>query len=271
VSIPVTWREVRPAGDAYNPRHVRPGVHASSASSTGPWHPVGRGGSLYERIAAEIERLIEGRELRPGDRLPPERQLAGLLQVSRNSLREAVKMLEARGRLEVRHGRGITVREPEPDRLAWAYLQKEVGLRELFAMREVLEVPAAAWAAKSAGDLEHDAIKRAWEELDRASGRTPPNWDELRRLDQAFHLVIARAADNRFLSRTIEVLQDMLAAGMETTLTIPGRLERSREDHQRITHAILERDSRAARTAMRAHIRGAQAAATRRLERVKQG
>lgn len=178
-------------------------------------------------------------------------------------------MLEARGRLEVRHGRGITVREPEPHQLAWAYLQKEVGLRELFAMREVLETPAAAWAARFAGDLEHDGINRAWQELDRASGRTPPSWDELRRLDQAFHLLIARAADNRFLSRTVELLQDMLAAGMETTLTIPGRLERSREDHRRINQAILQGDSREARTAMRVHIRGAQAAARRRLERVK--
>lgn len=231
---------------------------------------MGRGGSLYEHVAAEIERLIESRQLNPGDRLPPERQLAGLLQVSRNSLREAVKMLEARGRLEVRHGRGITVREAEPDRLAWAYLQKEVGLRELFAMRLVLEVPAAGWAARSAGDLEHEAIKSAWEALDRASASEPPNWDELRRLDQAFHLSIAGAAGNRFLSRTLEVLQDMLAAGMETTLTIPGRLERSREDHDRINCAILARDVREARAAMRAHIRSVQAAGLRRLERVKQ-
>jgi GntR family transcriptional repressor for pyruvate dehydrogenase complex len=230
---------------------------------------VGRRGSLYEHVAAEIERVIESRQLRPGDRLPPERQLAGLLQVSRNSLREALKMLEARGRLEVQHGRGITVREPEADRLAWAYLQKEVGLRELFAMRLVLEVPAAGWAARSAGDLEQEAINSAWRELDGASATQPPDWDALRRLDQAFHLAIAGAAGNRFLSRTLEVLQDMLAAGMETTLMIPGRLERSREDHQRINRAVMARDAREARSAMRAHIGGAQAAALRRLERVK--
>jgi GntR family transcriptional regulator, transcriptional repressor for pyruvate dehydrogenase complex len=245
-----------------------PSVLGTDASTTDLWQPVGRSGSLYERVAAEIERLIESRQLRPGDRLPPERQLAGLLRVSRNSLREAVKMLEARGRLEVRHGRGITVREPEPDRLAWAYLQKEVGLRELFAMRLVLEVPAAGWAATSGGDLEHEAINRAWQELDGASAGRPPDWDRLRRLDQAFHLAIAAAAGNRFLSRTLEVLQDMLAAGMETTLTIPGRLERSREDHDRINRAILARDAREARAGMRAHIRGAQTAALGRVERV---
>ncbi|PZR88667.1 MAG: FadR family transcriptional regulator [Candidatus Nephthysia bennettiae] len=242
----------------------------SELTSPGPWQPVGRAGSLYERVAAEIERLIETRQLRPGDRLPPERQLAVLLQVSRSSLREAMKMLEARGRLEVRHGRGITVREAEPYRLAWAYLQKEVGLRELFAMREVLEVPAVDWAARSAGDLGHQEIARAWQDLDRASQRKPPDWEELQRLDQAFHLAIAAAAGNRFLSRTIEVLQDMLSAGMETTLKIPGRLEKSQEDHRRINGAILRRDPRGARAAMRAHIRGARAAGLGRLERVKQ-
>jgi GntR family transcriptional repressor for pyruvate dehydrogenase complex len=261
----------RSTEDAYNPEKVRSSsVPEPDASPTNLWQPVGRRGSLYERIAAEIERLIEGRQLRPGDRLPPERQLAALLQVSRNSLREAIKMLEANGRLEVRHGRGITVREPEPDRLAWAYLQKEVGLRELFAMRLVLEVPAAGWAASSAGDGELEAINRAWDALDRASATKPPDWDALRRLDQAFHLTIAGAAGNRFLWRTLEVLQDMLAAGMETTLMIPGRLERSREDHQRINRAVMARDAREARAAMRAHIGGAQAAALRRLERVKE-
>jgi GntR family transcriptional regulator, transcriptional repressor for pyruvate dehydrogenase complex len=250
---------------------VRPSsVPAADASASNLWQPVGRSGSLYERVAVEIERLIDSRQLRPGDRLPPERQLAGLLQVSRNSLRESIKMLEAHGRVEVRHGRGITVREPEADRLAWAYLQKEVGLRELFAMRLVLEVPAAGWAARSAGDPEHEAINRAWEDLDRTSATKPPDWEALQRLDQAFHLAIAGAAGNRFLSRTLEVLQDMLAAGMETTLMIPGRLEQSRKDHDRINRAVMARDARQARAAMRAHIGGAQAAAVRRLERVKQ-
>lgn len=249
---------------------MRHEVPAGPGQRTDLWHPVGRGGSLYELIAAEIERLIEAEHLRPGDRLPPERQLAGLLHVSRSSLREAIKMLEARGRVEVRHGRGITIHDPEPDRLAWAYLQRGVGLRELFAMREVLEVPAAGWAARSAGDTGHKAITLAWEEVDRASRRTPLDWRELQRLDQAYHLAIASAAGNRFLSRTLEVLQEMLASGMETTLRIPGRLERSREDHRRINGAILARDSREARTAMRSHIRGARAAAMHRLGQVRQ-
>lgn len=222
------------------------------------FRPVREEGPLYERIVAQIERLIEERHLNPGDRLPPERELAVLFGVSRPSLREAVKTLEANRRVAVKHGTGVWIQPPDPMRhLTEAH---EVGLRELFAMREVLEVPAAGWAAESGDPAAVDALYRVLGEMEGSA-----SIDELRRFDIDFHMRIAKMAGNRFLLRTMDVLHEMLRQGMATTLTIPGRLPRSRVEHRRIADAIATKDGDGARRLMRIHIRSAQAAGLRRL------
>ncbi len=221
------------------------------------WQPVRNEGTLYSRIADQIERLIDERSLRPGDRLPPERELAVLLGVSRPSVREAIKTLSALGRLTVRHGRGVFIAPPDGIQ---GMASPGIGLRELFAMREVLEVPAAGWAAQSAGKKEIGDLLEHIEALEATN-----DVDALRRLDTEFHLRIAAMAGNRFLQRTMSVLHEMIGAGMETTLKIPGRLEKSRTDHRRIATAIVAGDAAAARRAMRDHIHGAAVAAERRL------
>ena len=229
------------------------------------WEPISQPGSLSERIVAQVEKLISSESLKPGDRLPSEREMAELLGVSRPSVREAVRMLEARGRLKVRHGNGVFVEAPRPQReLQAALAETELTLNELYAMREVLEVHAAAWAAESAGPEQLATVRAALDKLNAASdaGEEP---DQLRQLDAAFHLAIAAVAGNRFLRQTSHVLHNMVLAGMQTTLLIPGRIEVARRDHERIYTAIVARDPAAARRAARAHIRGAHAAAARRL------
>lgn len=229
------------------------------------WEPISQPGSLSDRIVAQIERLISEESLKPGDRLPSEREMAELLGVSRPSVREAVRMLEARGRLKVRHGNGVFVEAPRSQReLQDALGETELTLNELYAMREVLEVPAAAWAAESASTEPLVAIRAALDQLNDAilAGAHP---DRLRQLDAAFHQAIAVVAGNRFLRQTSHVLHNMVLAGMQTTLLIPGRIEVARRDHERIYAAISAGDPAAARRAARAHIRGAHAAANRRL------
>ena len=227
------------------------------------WRPVGPQDRLYERIVERLENLIAAKQLRPGDRLPSEREMASLLRVSRPSIREAVRTLEGRGRLRVLHGKGIFA--SQPGSLVSAMATRQIGLRELFAMREVLEVPAAGWAAESATPFQLESLARSLEALDTAAAATAPDYALLQSLDSTFHLRIAEAAGNRFMLRTLGVLQEMLAAGMQTTLTIPGRLALSRRDHRAICNAIVTGKSSAARQAMRAHIRSAGAAALKRV------
>lgn len=209
-------------------------------------------------IAERIEQLIVDRGLQPGDRLPPERALAEELGVSRPSLREAIKTLEAVGRVRIRHGTGVWIQAPDEMRRLQA--SRDVGLVELFAMREVLEVPAAGWAAAARSDAGVERLARLVADMELID-----HIDDLRRHDIEFHLSVAEMAGNRFLVRTMGVLHAMLLQGMETTLKIPGRLERSRVEHRRIVAAIKAGDATAAERAMRAHIRAAQRAAAARL------
>src|ERR1700687_5864049 len=103
------------------------------------WRPIGERGHLYERIVAQVEELIDSKSLHPGDRLPPERELAIFLRVSRPSVREALKILEARGRLCVRHGQGVFIADGlgTADEMSSLLTSKKLSLQEIFAMREV--------------------------------------------------------------------------------------------------------------------------------------
>lgn len=237
-----------------------------SAQRHGAWQPIGQG-SVGSRIRLEIVRVIRERQLRPGDRLPAERELASALQVSRPSVREAVRALESEGRLVVRHGQGVFVAEPATRRALQASLaQTDHDIAELYAMREVLEVPAARWAAERADIEGLRRVSETFDRLEAALDEKPLDYDRLQRLDAAFHLSIVQASTNRFLEQTQGVLNDILQQGMITTLRLPGRVEKSRAQHRRILDALLAGDVEAAGRAARAHVRAAQAAALRHAE-----
>ncbi|GAA4501495.1 FadR/GntR family transcriptional regulator [Actinoallomurus oryzae] len=229
------------------------------------WRKLGRG-SVARQVEAQIVEAIDNGELSPGDRLPPEREFAEMLGVSRPTIREAVGSLKARGRVRVVHGRGVYIADPETTReLRLALDNEAITMDELFAMREVLEVPAAGWAAAEQDTARLDRVRAALDELNAAAAREPLDYAELQRLDSAFHMAIVDAAGNRFLRQSLGVLQEILSRGMQTTLTVPGRLEKSRQDHERILAALLAGDAAAARSAARRHARAAYRTAVQRL------
>ncbi|MHA6630423.1 FadR/GntR family transcriptional regulator [Pseudonocardia sichuanensis] len=229
------------------------------------WVPLQQG-RVADLIADRILQLIRSEKLHAGTRLPAERELASLLGTSRPSLREALRSLQAKGHVEIRHGAGVFVTDPATSRsLRAAVFAEEMSLTELFDMREVLELPAVAWAATNQDTERLAKVQDAYDALDAASAQEDVDWALLQKLDAAFHLSIVEAAGNRFLSQTLTVLQDILARGMETTLQLPGRLQKSRVDHRRILDAVLAGDPAAARKAAAAHILGARRAAVARV------
>lgn len=231
------------------------------------WVPVKESGSISARVERQVIDLITTEALRPGDRLPPERDLAATLGVSRPPLREALRSLEAQGWVHIRHGQGIFVATPRSaEELHAALTSHEMTFAELFAMREVLEVPAAGWAASTGDEPRLARARAALTDLNAAISADPPDFDLLRRLDAEFHMRIVEASGNRFLCQTLGVLQEMLAAGMETTLVVPGRLVKSREEHERLLTAILSGDATAARAQARRHVRNTHAVALRRID-----
>lgn len=229
------------------------------------WKSVNESGSVSQRIVAQIEQLLESKSLKAGDRLPTERDLAQLVGASRPSVREAVRILQAQGRLEVKHGLGVFVVEPSASDLGAALKGADVDIDELFSMREVLEVPAARWAAGRITADRVEYLRATLDELDAAFDTDPADFRQLAKLDATFHLTIADIADNRYLSQTSHVLHDILVSGMKTTLLIPGRREKSRDQHGRILSALETNDPAAAARAARVHVRSARQAALDRL------
>lgn len=232
------------------------------------WQQVRQSGSVAQRIVAQIEKMLDDETLKPGDQLPTERDLAQLVGASRPTVREAVRILQAQGRVEVKHGLGVFVIEPSVFSGLEASIQREIDIDELFSMREVLEVPAASWAAKVATPADIAKLHGILADLEAAFEADPADIRQLARLDASFHLTIADIAANRFLHQISRVLHEILTSGMQTTLLIPGRRERSREQHLVILKALADKDSAAAGRAARNHVRAAHRAALARVAEV---
>jgi len=122
------------------------------------------------RIATQLMELIDLQKLSPGDKLPPERQLADLLEVSRPSLREALHILQAQGLVQIKHGQGTYVQEPiVAQELRASMMSKTHGLNELFDAREVLEVPASKWSAEKATKEDIRLLRATLNQIDTVS------------------------------------------------------------------------------------------------------
>lgn len=214
------------------------------------------------RIATQLVELIGVQRLNPGDRLPPERQLAELLEVSRPSLREALHILQARGLVQIRHGQGTFVQEPKvAQELRASLMATTHGLNELFDAREVLEVPASNWAATKASKEDIRQLRATLNQIDTVTSIAPVDFDQLQVLDAKFHLTIVGVAGNRFINQTLNVLQDVMKMSMETTLRLPGRSDVSRREHHEIFEAIESGNGELASKLTLQHITGARVVA----------
>jgi GntR family transcriptional regulator, transcriptional repressor for pyruvate dehydrogenase complex len=208
---------------------------------------------IYEEIARQIEKMI-AEKTKPGDKLPPERQLAEMFGVSRSSIREAIRKLELIGLVEARQGLGTVVRERSEDAvvnpLTAILLQKRKLVGELLDVRKMIEPPLAARAAMHAtpeevGEME--SILRRQQERMRGGDLAVEE-------DAEFHYAIALAADNSVVLKVLDVLMDLLRDTRERSLQVEGRPERSMAGHQEILDAIKRQDAAGAEAAMCRHI-----------------
>ena len=218
------------------------------------FHAV-RKGRRYEQVAEQIQQLIASGALSPGDRLPPERELAAKFGVGRSSLRDAIRTLEVMGIVESRHGSGTVVRDLSTDALvvplASVLAHKRELVAELLDVRRMIEPALAARAAANATEEElcrlEDILQRQAEKVRRGERSIEE--------DSEFHYAIALAARNSVVLRVLDVLMDLLRESRARSLQVPGRPERSCAGHQRILRAIKRRDGPAAEAAVRKHLK----------------
>jgi GntR family transcriptional repressor for pyruvate dehydrogenase complex len=217
--------------------------------------------STSTKSISSLQRLLdffEAQEFNAGDRLPSERDLAKLLGISRPSLREATQSLQARGYLDIKHGVGVFILNRDPNTFFNStYQQEKHNLVELFEMREILEAPAVEWAAERHSSKDLISILDAFELLEVALAKPIIDFKEVQKLDLDFHLTIVRSAKNQFLNQTLGTLQEIMQKSMDTTLKLPGRIEKSTHEHGLIMEAIKRREPMTARFVIIQHIHAA--------------
>jgi GntR family transcriptional repressor for pyruvate dehydrogenase complex len=212
-----------------------------------------RKNKVYEEVARQIERLIL-KKLNPGDKLPSERELAEMLQVSRSSIRDAIRGLELMGLVEPRQGAGTIVRELSTESVvnpfANALQRKRALVGELLDFRKMLEPPLAARAATHASP---DEISEMEEILQRQQGKLSRGETTMSE-DAEFHYSIALASGNSVVLKVLDILMDLLRDTRERSMQVEGRPEKSLAGHRRILAAIKRQDAESAKAAMRRHI-----------------
>ncbi|WGD37481.1 FadR/GntR family transcriptional regulator [Lysinibacter sp. HNR] len=213
--------------------------------------------AVTDEAILKIKEMIISGELRPGEKLPPEKELSERLGLSRSSMREAVKALEVIRILDVRRGDGTYVTSLEPRLLLEAMtfvadLQRDHSVFELFQVRRILEPAAAALAATST-TAEDIAELRA--QITSVEGST--DVEELVSHDLAFHNAIAELAGNSYLSTLIESISGhTVRARIWRGLTQAHSTPQTLLEHRAIVDALERGDAQLAQALTTAHIAG---------------
>ena len=210
--------------------------------------------STTESIVASIQSLIVQHKLKPGDSLPPERELVSLFSVSRNALREALGILGERGLISSRPGAGtfVTALSGAQTTNALQLLLKleRVGLVELCDARLLIEPELAALAAQRVTPASAATLREAFEALRSANH----DGESHVRADLAFHGVIAEMSGHQVLRAMVEAVREPVTRGMIFGTSVPRAIDYSDAQHEVILRAILAYDSQTARAEMTNHL-----------------
>jgi GntR family transcriptional repressor for pyruvate dehydrogenase complex len=206
---------------------------------------------LYEVLVEQLCAHIAENELGPGDRLPPERELAAKLGVSRASLSQALVALEVQGLLSVRHGDGaVLIRRPVEEGAVKALREHANRLPDIIEAREALEVKLASLAERRT-DAEMAAIDAAIAAMEAEidAGERGVLGDE------QFHEALTTAAHSSLLAKLMQEISGLIRETRIESLSQPERPRASLEGHRRIAEAVRRQDQVEAARAMAAHIR----------------
>src|SRR5580693_10680342 len=210
---------------------------------------------LYEQIVQQIEESIVKGDLKPGDQLPAERDLAQRFGVSRTAVREAVKALREKGLVEAYSGRGTFITDGTTQAVRQSLdLMVKIGQPEgsthLAEVRAILEPEIAALAAVRIQETELVTMREAVAVMDRA-GQDPQAYIEA---DLDFHLALAEGAANPLILSLLDSIVGLLREQRLRIFRVPGGPERGQIHHKRILDAIERHDVEKAREAMRTHL-----------------
>lgn len=212
-------------------------------------------GYLFETIAANIEREIGCGALAVGTKLPSERSMAESYGVSRNVIREAIRVLEEKGFVEVRAGRGGFVCKPSQkalaDSLTTVVESSSASVEEIVEAREIFESAVLAQAAKCAREEHIEVLRKLFTEMER-NKRSGARFAEL---DKEFHLALARCTGNSVITLLAGSVYSMADSSLfRMTPLNPARMLTAQQEHAEMLEAIAAHDEARAVAALGRHI-----------------
>jgi GntR family transcriptional repressor for pyruvate dehydrogenase complex len=210
---------------------------------------------LHEQIADKIQRLVVEQEFQPGNKLPPERELAKMLNVSRPTVSEAMRLLQHRGLVDRRPGSGTYLIKMRLDALVEPIRRfisfADCSLGDLMQVRELLEPGAAALAAVNATPEDIEILKQRVEAIDSAFQSQDP--EKLAVTDSQFHIEVANASGNELLAAITGGISQLVTDWLEQ-YTRHVFNEDNIKAHHLILEAIAERSPDRARQVCASHI-----------------
>jgi len=212
-----------------------------------------------------VDHLVTDGRLKPGDRLPSERQLAEMLGIGRSAVRDALKSLAFLGLVEVRQGAGTYVKEPDsqilPQIIEWGMLLGERKVMDLVEARSYIETDVAALAAER---RTKDDLRKIEQHLNAMAKATTTS--EFVDSDIAFHLALADAAQNSVFSDILSSVQSLLRVWITRVIDSAGTPDDAHQEHLAVFGAVSVGDAKGARAAMQRHMDNAASALRATLE-----
>lgn len=200
-----------------------------------------------------VDHLVRDGHLKPGDRLPSERQLAETLGIGRSAVRDALKSLAFLGLIEVRQGAGSYMKEPDsdpvPQIIEWGMLLRERKVMDLIEARSFIEPAVASLAAQR---RDEDDLKTIEQQLHAMSDATTTS--AFVDADVAFHLALAEAARNSVFSDILSSVQSLLRVSATRVIDAAEGTEPFHREHVAVFGAVSAGDPVAARAAMQSHM-----------------
>lgn len=210
---------------------------------------------IVQQVEEKIRQLIESGQYGPGEKLPAEMDLCQRLSVGRGTIREAFRLLQARGYVEIKPGRGAFVAErlPGEDGGAVEWLVKnEVQLREGIEIRRALEPMAARRMAEQGSDQSIEALKELHSRFMEAL--QAQDAAHIAQLDESFHSAIVEGSGNHLLIAINQQINQGMKTFRSKTFQVPQNVRNAVAPHTRIMEAIQARNGDVAENAMRAHL-----------------
>lgn len=221
---------------------------------------------ISEQVADIIKKKIQDGEYKAGDRIPGEREMGLALSVSRNTVREAYKILEAYGYIIAKHGTGVFVSSSEDQirKMTESFFVSSDQIKDFFSVRKILEEATVKLS------IEHSNVKQ-FHELEQIITEAEEILkdgivsDRLAELDHNFHMTLANNSNNVVLIRIMHFLIDLLSETREKSIQIPGRAIQSVQEHSNILEAMKQKNIPLAQQYMREHLESVEQSITETL------